>query len=302
MNAVMPNALRSRPARWRPCRGVAFGLVALCVAVAAQARCSRPLQAPVAPIGLGVTVEGGQVGGVYPTVLREWAVQQGCELQFSPVPRARQELLLENGHADLMIPASRSSRRDAWGDFVPLLQARPAAISLGGRRLYLSDLDQVLARKELRLAVVRGFDFGERYREVLAQLRQAGRLVEEVDAVAVARVLQAGMADLTVMTPTIMWGALQGDDRISPLAEQLRVDALQDFDWSETGVYLSRQALAEPDRRHLMQMFRDPRLSQRVWTLTVEAYAGLPLEGWMRPVPTPPLSAAKPSRRGPSSP
>lgn len=268
-----------------------------------QAQCSRPLLAPVAPIGLGVTVDGPQVAGVYPTVLREWAVQQGCSLQFSPVPRARQELLLENGHADLMVPASRSAKRDAWGDFVPLLQARPAAISLGGRRLNLTDLGQVQARKELRVAVVRGFDFGERYRDTVAQLRQAGRLVEEVDAVAVARVLQAGMADLTVMTPTIMWGALQGDERLRPLADRLRVDALQDFDWSDSGVYLSRLTLSESERRRLGQELRDGRLHQRVWALTVEAYAGLPLEGWMRPVPaSAPLSEARPSRRAPSSP
>lgn len=267
----------------------------------AWAQCSRPVEAPVAPIGLGVTVSGSQVAGIYPEVVRELAGKHGCEVRFTPVPRARQEMLMENGHADLLLPASRSSKRDAWGDFVPLTQARPAVISLRGRRLFVADLGQVLARRELRVAVVRGFDFGETYRAALSQLRAAGRLVEEVDASAVARVLQAGMADLTVMTPTILWGALQGDERLRPLLPELRIDALQDLDWSDSGVYLSRQALGADDRRRLAALFMEAQQSGRIWTLTQEAYGTLNLDGWMRPAPRS-LSAAKPSRPAPSSP
>jgi len=278
-----------------------LALALLAASASAWAQCSRAIEAPVAPIGLGVTVSGNQVAGIYPTVVRELAGKHGCDVRFTPVPRARQEMLMENGHADLLLPASRSSKRDAWGDFVPLTQARPAVISLRGRRVFVADLGQVLARRELRVAVVRGFDFGEPYRAALAQLRPAGRLVEEVDASAVARVLQAGMADLTVMTPTILWGALQGDERLRPLLPELRIDALQDLDWSDSGVYLSRQALSPDDRRRLGALFMDAQQSGRIWALTQEAYGSLPLEGWMRPVPAP-VSATKPSRRGPSSP
>lgn len=268
-----------------------------------QAQCSRPIEAPVAPIGLGVTVAGGQVAGVYPTVMRELGAKHGCEIRFSPVPRARQEMLLENGRADLLVPASRSTKRDAWGQFVPLVQVRPAVISLRGRPLHVANLGQVLARRELRVAVVRGFDFGEPYRAALAQLRQGRRLVEEVDAAAVARVLQADIADLTVMTPTILWGALQGDERLRPLLAELRIDALEDLAWAEAGVYLSRQSLPEADRQRLSALFQEAQQSGRVWALTVEAYAGLPLEGWMRPVAAGAgVNAAKPSRPAPSSP
>lgn len=58
-------------------------------AVPAQAGCSRPINVPMAPIGLSVSFDDGQAQGVYPTLLREVAASSQCKFDVQKVPRAR---------------------------------------------------------------------------------------------------------------------------------------------------------------------------------------------------------------------
>ncbi|MFO1250821.1 MAG: hypothetical protein U1E77_06685 [Inhella sp.] len=103
------------------------------------------------------------ISGAYPLLLQQLATQ-GCRFVFQPVPRAPPERLFETGAADLIVPATHSERRDAYGEFVPLILSRPAAVSLQSRRApQLHSTAELLARKELRVVVVRGFDFGAPY-------------------------------------------------------------------------------------------------------------------------------------------
>ena len=71
--------------RWSRCALALAALAAVALAGApVQASCSRPLQVPVAPIGLSVIVADSQISGVYPDVMR--MLGQSCRFQFDPVP------------------------------------------------------------------------------------------------------------------------------------------------------------------------------------------------------------------------
>ena len=74
--------------------------------VTAQAACTRPINVPMAAIGVSVTFEDGKAGGIYPTLLREIAASTRCQLDMHKVPRARLQTLFEAGQADMLIPAS----------------------------------------------------------------------------------------------------------------------------------------------------------------------------------------------------
>ncbi|MBA4341464.1 MAG: hypothetical protein C0423_04850 [Methylibium sp.] len=247
----------------------------------AAAQCSRAIKVPLAPIGLSVTINEPNIGGVYPELLR--SLGGSCSFDFQVVPRARMEALFESGQADLLIPASRSPRRDEFGVFVPLVQARATLISLNSERPPLRSLQDLLAQRDLRVALVRGFDYGSVYQSMIQELRQQGRLSLEVDALSVARMLDAGMADITVMAPSILTGTLVTESRVRHLLGRLRIEPIEDFPWTDSGVYLSKRALNEADRVALAALFERSGRSGVTWRSFQQHYPASSLDGSIRP-------------------
>ncbi len=251
----------------------------------AQAGCSRPIDVPMAPIGLSVGFDAGdRATGLYPTLLRELAASTGCDFQIRRVPRARLQKLFETARADLLMPASASPSRDGDGEFVPLIQVRTSLITLTHDRPPPRSLAELIARPDYKVAVVRGFSFGAAYDNAVAALRARKRLVEEADAHGVARALRLGMAQATVMSASIFVGTLVTDTELAPLLKQARVDALEELGWSESGLYLSRRTLSDADRRVLRQAFVQAAKSGRIWQLFNEGHPPGSLAGSIRPL------------------
>ena len=252
-------------------------------ALAQAAACTRPFTVPVSPTGLSVAVSGQSVGGVYPELLRAISAKSGCAFKFSVVPRARQEALFETGQADLLIPATRTARRDQLGYFVPLTSSRAAAISLDAKRAPLRSIQDLFDRKELRVALVRGYDYGEAYTALVRKLAAQGRVMMEAEPIGVARLLHAGYADLTIMAPNILAGAVQGDARVEAMYARLRIEPLEELPWGENGVYISNKAVTAEDRAALENLLGAAVKSGAVWEAFKRYYAPDILNGTIRP-------------------
>jgi len=223
----------------------------LLAATTAQAGCSRPIAVPMAPVGMSVSFDGDRSSGLYPSLLREIGASIGCDFQMHRVPRARLQKLFEAGQADLLVPASASPARDTHGEFVPLLQVRASLLTLSQGKPAPSSLAALVAQRDYKIAVVRGFSFGPAYEQAMAALRAQNRLVQEADPAGVARALRLGLAHGTVMTANIFIGTLALEPDLTPLMPQVRSEPLEELGWSESGVYLSRHTLGEADRRLL---------------------------------------------------
>jgi polar amino acid transport system substrate-binding protein len=259
---------KGRRVRWRAGLWVAMAALA---GEAARAECSRPIRVPVAPIGMSVVVSGGEVSGVYPDVLRRISSETGCQFEFVVVPRARVEAMFAGGGGDLLAPATRTSQRDPYGEFVPLMKARAMLISLGADRAPVESLAELAERRELRVAVVRGFDYGEPYQQLLKQLKAQRRLVVEADPAAVVRALDRNLADVTLMAPSILAGTLLQDSKTRPLLDRLRLEAIAELGWTDSGIYLSRQLPAR-DREVLGEAMERNARSGAVWKAVQKHY------------------------------
>jgi polar amino acid transport system substrate-binding protein len=230
-----------------------LGAALLAVSGAASAGCSRPILVPAAPVGVAVTVTGQKIGGMYPELLRLVGSKAGCEFKFSVVPRIRLEVMFENGTADLLLAAIHTSRRDQAGLFVPMVETRATLLSLNSDRPAVRSIAQLLERRELRVALVRGFDYGDAYLDLIDKLTVQGRIYMEANPIAVARLIKGGMADVTIMPATSFIGGLQGDRRTEGLAAKLHIEALDELPWIRSGIYLSRTSLTPADRALLEQ-------------------------------------------------
>lgn len=267
----------ARAGLWMACLWAAVG--------SAWAHCSRAVAVPMAPIGLSVSFDDERGSGVYPTLLREMSASSGCEFQVQRVPRARLQKMFETGQADLLLPASASPARDIDGEFVALIQVRASLMTLSRERPSPRSLAEMVAQPDYRLAVVRGFSFGAAYDNAIAVMRAQKRLVEESDATGVARALRQGLANGTVMTASILIGTMVQDAELAALVRQVRIDALEELGWSESGVYLSRHSLSEADRRRLRQAFQQQGKAGRVWQLFNDTHPPGSLGGSIRPLP-----------------
>jgi len=256
----------------------------LCLPMGVGAACSRVITAPIAAIGLSVIVEGDTISGIYPDMLRSLAEKDGCTVAMTAVPRARLEVLFESGRADLLIPASKTPKRDAQGTFIALIHNRPMLMSIQSNRPGIKTARELLDQPGLKVAVVRGYDYGPAYQDLIAALGQQGRLMLDVDGLSVARLLKAGTVDLTIMAPTILAGSVQGDERVRDLLDKLRIEPLDELPWGDSGVYLSNTTLSPPDKAALQEALERAARSGDIWKSFQRYYSPVILKGSVRPL------------------
>lgn len=239
-----------------PLRSALTGTLLAISLPAMAATCSRPIVVPMSPLGISVTVEGDKLGGIYPRLLKTLTARTGCEFKTSVVPRARLESMFELGLADLLVPASETPARNQLGEFVSIATSRAMLVSIDRKRAPVRSLAELLERRELRVAVVRGNDYGEGYQAAMAELSRQGRLFQEPDPLRVARLLGGGMADVSIVTPTTLAEAMKEDARVRQLFSQLRIEELPELPTRHSGIYLSRKSLTAEDRRLLHEQLR----------------------------------------------
>ena len=258
--------------------------LAVCGAVAAHAACSRVIQVPVSSAGQGVLIDGDTISGIYPDLLRGLSDKEGCTFAMTEVPRARQEIMFETGRADLLIPASKTPRRDALGTFVALIHHRAALLSIQPNRPAIKTVRELQDNSKLKVALVRGSDYGQLYQELITALTKQGRLILEVDALSVARLLKAGTADVTIMTPSILAGAVQGDERVQDISDKLRIEPLDDLPWGDNGVYISNTSLNPQDKAALQDALGRAARSGEVWKAFQRYHSPAILKSSVRPL------------------
>ena len=269
----MPSAYRMR------CLAITLAALAPWLA---QAMCSKVMNTPVAPTGLGVTIVGDTISGIYPEILRSNQSKDTCMFALSAVPRARLELLFETGKADILIPATKTVRRDELGTFVPLSYSRATLISLNTERPTVQTVQELLDARDIKLALVRGYDYGPTYQNLVAELTRQERLVWQTSPLDVARLLKTGSVQATVMAPTILAGTIAEDERVRDLADKLRFEALEELPWVGNGAYISK-AVSEADRQALLEFFDRVAKSGAVWKGFQQYYAPHVLKFGLKP-------------------
>lgn len=138
-------------------------------------------------------------------------------------------------------------------------------ISVQEQSIPVKNFKELLEQKEKKIALVRGFDYGEKYQAFLKELQKQNRLRLEADPVSVARLLKSGAADYTLMAPSIFAGSVQIDERVTDLEDKLQYQALQELTWGESGVYFSKKSLSTADVQALQEIFERAASDGLIW-------------------------------------
>ncbi|WP_377704527.1 substrate-binding periplasmic protein [Pseudoduganella sp. UC29_71] len=240
-------------------------LATLCCALPglAAASCSRTINVPVAPHGQAVVVKHGKAAGVVPEMLDELGDKYGCKFVFPVVPRARLEMLFRAADADLIVLSTRSPERDLSGTFVPVFKYRALLVGIKPVDPAVQSVDALLSQTDLRIAVVRGFDYGPAYRKLL-EPAMAARVQYANDLNDLMRRIQARIADVTILPYSSAYNTIVDDPRLAGLDSQLVITALDDVPWQDAGFYVSKRTLSMADQSALIDMLGSEEVGKHI--------------------------------------
>ncbi|WP_256082072.1 transporter substrate-binding domain-containing protein [Massilia sp. YIM B04103] len=232
---------------------IAFGTLCCAWPGFALAMCSRPIKVPLAPHGMTVVVKNGNAAGVVPEMLEVFGDKYGCKFGFPVVPRARLEMLFRTGDADIVAIATRSPERDLSGTFVPVFKYRAVLLGLKPTNTVAQSVDELIKHTDLRIGLVRGFDYGPAYRRLL-EPDMAGRVQYANDLSDLMRRIQAKIADVTILPYSSAYNTIVEDARLSGLDAKLAISPLEDLPWQDAGFYVSKRTLNPADQAVLIEM------------------------------------------------
>lgn len=237
--------LRQTSSRWRTAAvGMLLGLL---VPVLEANACSRPITVAISPVGRSMIVSAdATVSGVVTEFLDKVSNESSCKFEYRIVPRARAWMLLASGKVDIVPSAVQSSIRDKQGLLVPTHRLRVAAIRFDPQSAALTNTAGVL-RQQLHVGVVRAYDFGNSYSDLLGKLKQSGKLHEAADPAGLISMLSAGRIDAAVVALPAVADAIEN----AGMAGQIRAWALDDVTQQQIGFYLSSISVEDPDYRKL---------------------------------------------------
>ena len=256
---------------------------ALTVPLHSAAACSRVIQVPVTAIGHSIIIRGEAVSGIYADLLRE-IEKEGCHFQFHNVPRARSEILFKTGMADLLLTSTKTPQRDELGLLIPLIKSRATVISIASDRAAINTAQDILLHKELKLVLVRGFDFGPGYQSLVAEMTRQGRVIFETDVVSVARMLKMSNNNISIMTPSSIVGSIKDDVRVQELQDKLRFEPIDELPWEDAGIYISNTSLIKADRDHLQNALTRAAKSGFAWQSFKQYFSADLVKASIRPL------------------
>jgi polar amino acid transport system substrate-binding protein len=163
--------------------------------------CERPLRA-------GLLEEGALYNsttdiGIDKDVMAELSRRIDCSVMTSAEPRVRQWRALADGQLDLMAGARSTPEREKFAVFMPYLKGSPVTVTRTGiSRLSASEF---IVNRSLRLGIVRGYSYGPRLDQIIAELQAGGdRIVEVSTADQLISLLRTGRIDAFLSLPTVM--------------------------------------------------------------------------------------------------
>ncbi|AMC33489.1 hypothetical protein VN23_02170 [Janthinobacterium sp. B9-8] len=212
--------------------------------------CSRPFIVAASPLSIFMEVDDAdRVTGVVPDFLAEITKATGCQFIYEVMPRIRALRMFESGKIDL-IAASRTATRDAIADYINVISEQPSLIVLKERPNGGEPLDDLMQGK-LTVNVVRGFDTGPEYRELLAKLRQKNQLEDVLDTDVIARKMLEKRCDATIVGTATFAKSIEKFN----LASKLQAIPMESLPLTYSGFYFSKTSIKEKDRLLLMAEF-----------------------------------------------
>ncbi|MES2105519.1 MAG: transporter substrate-binding domain-containing protein [Pseudomonadota bacterium] len=188
--------------------------------------------------------DNGEYTGIDKDVMAELAKRTACKLNIFLDSRVRTWTALADGTLDMTVSALATPEREVFAQFVPYIQNnRNYLIVKNELPTHARSLAGFADSKSLKLGVVRGFKHGASLDPWIDGLRAAGRVFEEADLEALARLLALGRID-GFFTQPVVWEPLLRRNHLENKVSKLDVAPM---DSANLGLAFSRKRVAAED-------------------------------------------------------
>lgn len=205
--------------------------------------CSKTMRIAVSPQSPALNVNRqNQVSGILSDFFSSLEDSTACRFSWDFVPRARAIHYLKHGLTDIVF-AIRTDERDQYAEFIPLLEFYPSLVVMNDA-VRGEDQEHLLEQEQLRFGFIRGYDFGKDYLEFVERSKLAKRGVEFIEIEDVARRMDSGQINASIMPATVFVQAAQ--DIL--LDKKIQAIPLNQFSKAKVGIYLSHHAVKAEDR------------------------------------------------------
>jgi len=247
---------------------LAIGLALGNRAAAADPACPRPLTVAISPLGRDMEIgQDGSVSGTTVEILKKVEQRTGCPFEFREMPRIRAWYLYAHDEIDIVPSAIRTPERDRVGTFVPWICDLVALVTLKGQPLHIRSVADLI-ESPITLDVVRGFDFGPDYQQLLTEKAQAGRIRLAADVEqAVAKLAHGRTQGLLATVDTIIDPA-----RKYGIETQLDIVFLDGIPPVVSGLYVRNSAGTAAERAALLSVLNAPAIIDDYRRLTLSSF------------------------------
>jgi len=249
-------------------RVLAIGLALGAGAAVAAPACPHPLTVAISPLGRDMEIgQNGSMSGTTVEILKKVEQRTGCPFEFRAMPRVRAWHLYAHDEIDIVPSAIRTPDRDKFGTFVPWICDLVALVTLKDQNIHIRSVADLI-ESPITVDVVRGFDFGPDYQQLLTDKARAGllRFATDVEQT-VAKLAHGRTQGLLATVDTIIDPA-----RKYGIEDQLDIAFLDGIPPVVSGIYLRNSAGSAEEREALLSVLRAPAIADDYRRLTLSSF------------------------------
>lgn len=162
-----------------------------------------PIRVGLIEIGaLFYRLPDGRFSGIDQDILEALALRTNCQFKPRVESQARIWTQIREGSLDMSMSGIKTIEREEWATSVPYFSTRNYALISTALSAQEQTAAGFLANKNLKMAVIKGFQHGRQYNDFVTNLRHQNRIYEVADFASLIKLLQAKRVHGILIIPT----------------------------------------------------------------------------------------------------
>ncbi|MBC3880521.1 transporter substrate-binding domain-containing protein [Undibacterium sp. LX40W] len=144
----------------------------------------------------------GRFSGIDKDILDALSLRTNCQFKIRIESQARLWAQMREGSLDMSTSGIKTAEREKWAASIPYFSARNYALLNSALSTQEQTAQGFIANKNLKVAVIKGFQHGKRYNEFIDTLAKQGRIYEVADFASLLKLFNAKRVQCIFLIPT----------------------------------------------------------------------------------------------------
>lgn len=144
----------------------------------------------------------GRFSGIDKDILDALSLRTNCQFKLRIESQARLWTQMRDGSLDMSTSGIKTAEREKWAVSIPYFSARNYALLNNSLSAAEQTAHGFIANKNLKIAIIKGFQHGKRYNEFIETLAKQGRVYEVADFASLLKLFNGKRVQCILLIPT----------------------------------------------------------------------------------------------------